>query len=89
MSKLYFRTDPSGCLGLYHRSSFGVVHLVADLPADMSLDAADQRHLADEWMVRSFPAPLSALTVRRILHHHRAEQKFGMAIEALGSKVVL
>ena len=85
MSKLYFKTSPAGSLGLYHQSNYGVESHVADMPSDLSLDAADQRVIADEWMVRTFPEPLSALAVRRIIHHHRAEQRLADAIEALGT----
>lgn len=74
-SKLYFATEPEGGVCLYHRSSYGVVNRAAHIPLDMSLDEADQRLLADEWMLRTFPEPLPASTVRRIITRHRAEQQ--------------
>ena len=82
MTKLYFQTEPEGGVCLYHRSSYGVVNRAAHIPLDMSLDEADQRLLADEWMLRTFPEPLPASTVRRIITHHRAEQKLSAALDS-------
>jgi len=86
MSRLYFNTSPASCsVGLYHQSDYGVESHVADVPMDMILDEADQRILADEWMVRTFPKPLSTMEVRRILYHNRAERALDDAIDALGT----
>lgn len=74
-SSLYFQTEPKGGVCLYHRSAHGVVKCAAHIPLDMSLDEADQRLLADEWMLRTFPEPLPASTVRRIITRHKAEQQ--------------
>lgn len=66
-SKLYFATEPEGGVCLYHRSDYDVVNRVAHIPLDMSLDEQDQRLLADEWLLTTFPEPLPALAVRRIV----------------------
>lgn len=72
-SSLYFATEPEGGVCLYHRSSYGVVNRAAHIPLDMNLDEADQRMLADAWILTTFPEPLPALAVRRIIARRRAE----------------
>ena len=74
-TKLYFHTEPAGGVCLYRETMANGAQRVAHIPLDMSLDEADQRLLADEWMLRTFPEPLPASTVRRIITRHKAEQQ--------------
>ena len=65
MTTLYFATEPAGGVCLYRETIASGVQRVAHIPLDMSLDEADQRLLADEWMLRTFPEPLPASKIGR------------------------
>ena len=74
-TRLYFHTEPAGGVGLYRETITSGVQRVAHIALDMSLDEADQRLLADEWLLSDqHPDPLPALAVRRIVARRNADR---------------